>query len=76
MRRDEIYDFDDSVSGLPIRPGLYDPCIFDFSSNIAMPLDSGSLESLRDGEPELYRINYLFSCSISVLQSSSGELKI
>ena len=36
----------------------------------------GSLESLRDCEPELYQINYLFSRSISVLQSSSGELKI
>ena len=30
----------------------------------------------RDSEPELYQINYLFSRSISVLQSSSGELKI
>nr|QNO50569.1 hypothetical protein HGEBJNHG_00044 [Methanosarcinales archaeon ANME-2c ERB4] len=30
----------------------------------------------RDNEPELYQINHLFIRSISVLQSSSGQLKI
>ena len=27
MRRDEIYDFDDSIPGLPIRAGLCDSCV-------------------------------------------------
>nr|QNO47072.1 hypothetical protein NBCJMJBN_00033 [Methanosarcinales archaeon ANME-2c ERB4] len=36
----------------------------------------GSLESLRDSEPDLYQINHLFRRTISVLQSSSGQLKI
>nr|QNO46372.1 hypothetical protein KKGFGGCE_00010 [Methanosarcinales archaeon ANME-2c ERB4] len=36
----------------------------------------GSLESLRDSESELYQINHLFSRSISVLQSSSVQLKL
>jgi hypothetical protein len=36
----------------------------------------GSLESLRDCEPELYHIYHLFSLPISVLQSSSGQLEI
>jgi hypothetical protein len=30
----------------------------------------------RDSEPELYQINHLFSRLISILQSSSGQLKI
>ncbi len=30
----------------------------------------------RDSEPELYQINQLFSRSVSVLQNSSGQLKI
>jgi len=32
--------------------------------------------TFRDSEPEIYQINHLFSRSISVLQSSSGQLKI